>query len=244
MEREVYDEHASLEHDHWWFVGRRAIVDAVLTRHLPPVADRQILDVGCGTGGMLPLLSTFGLVRGIEAEPLAVEHCRSAFGQFEVRLGSIPSEVPADGSIDVVTAFDVIEHIEDDLAALRSFREALGPEGAVVVTVPALGWLWSDHDVVNGHQRRYTRRRLIDVAQRAGFLVEHVSYFNTALLPIVAAARLAHRLRTRPVAPHSDFTMPPAWANSALTRVMGSERGIVSRTGLPVGVSLIAVLTR
>ena len=244
MERELYDEHASLERDHWWFVGRRAIVNAVLACHLPPKAGRQILDVGCGTGGMLPLLSTFGHVRGIEAEPLAVECCRSSFGEFEVQLGSIPAEVPADGSIDVVTAFDVIEHIEDDLGALRSFGEAVGPGGTVVLTVPALGWLWSDHDVVNGHQRRYTRRRLVDVAQRAGFQVEHLSYFNTALLPIVAASRIAQRRARRPATPRSDFTMPSRWANAILTRVLRSERWIVAQRGLPIGVSLIAVLTR
>jgi 2-polyprenyl-3-methyl-5-hydroxy-6-metoxy-1,4-benzoquinol methylase len=244
VERELYDEHASLEQDHWWFVGRRAIIDAVLTRHLPAVTDRRILDVGCGTGGMLPLLARFGTVSGIEAEPLAVEHCRSAFGEFEVRLGAIPEGVPSDGGIDLVTAFDVIEHIEDDLAALRSLREALCPAGVAVITVPALQWLWSDHDVVNGHQRRYTRRRLVDVVEQAGFHVQHVSYFNTALLPVVATARLAQGLRKRPVAPHSDFTMPSAPVNATLTWVLGSERRIVARTGLPVGVSLIAVLTR
>jgi SAM-dependent methyltransferase len=244
VDRLLYDEHASLERDHWWFVGRRAIVRAVLARHLPQVAERRILDVGCGTGGMLPLLSDFGRVRGLEAEPLAVEHCHAAYGEFDVQRGEIPADVPTDGSLDVVTAFDVIEHIEDDLGALRSFREALHAGGTAVVTVPALQWLWSDHDVVNGHQRRYTRGRLVDVLRAAGFDVEHVSYFNTLLLPTVAAARLAQRLRRRPTAPHSDFTMPSPAVNKVLTRVLSCERGAVANRGLPVGVSIIAIARR
>jgi SAM-dependent methyltransferase len=244
MERSLYEEHALLERDHWWFVGRRAILETILTRHLQPTAERRILDVGCGTGGMLPMLSGFGQVWGIEGEPLAVEHCQAAFGQFDVRLGEIPTDVPSDGSFDVVTAFDVIEHIDDDQGALESLRSAVRPGGTAVVTVPALSWLWSDHDVVNGHKRRYTRDRLVDVIDRAGFELAHVSYFNTVLLPTVAAARLAQRVRRRPVVPHSDFSMPSPRLNGLLTRTMSSERSVVSRRGLPIGVSLVAVAHR
>lgn len=244
MERELYEEHALLERDHWWFVARRAILEKVLTGHLPPMSERRILDVGCGTGGMLPMLARFGQVSGIEGEPLAVDHCREAFSEYDVRRGEIPTDVPADGSFDVVTAFDVIEHIDDDLGALKALRSAVAPDGTAVVTVPALAWLWSDHDVVNGHKRRYTRGRLIEVVERAGFDVTHVSYFNTILLPTVAAARLAQRIRRRPTEPHSDFTMPSAALNAVLTRAMSSERSVVSQRGLPVGVSLVAVARR
>jgi SAM-dependent methyltransferase len=241
MERELYEEHAALERDHWWFVGRRAIVQRVLAHHLPPRADRRLLDVGCGTGGMLPLLSTFGQVRGIEAEPYAVEQCHAAYGAFDVTRGEIPAAVPADGGVDVVTAFDVIEHIDDDVGALRSLRAALAADGRAVVTVPALEWLWSDHDVVNGHRRRYTRGRLSDVVERAGLEVVHVSYFNTLLLPMVAGSRLAQRLRPRGPEARSDFSMPSPRLNRVLARVLASEGGVVARRGLPVGVSLVLV---
>lgn len=244
MQRELYEEHALLERDQWWFVARRAIIEAVLTRHLPIATDRQILDVGCGTGGMLPMLARFGHVSGIEGDAAAVEHCQEVFTEFEVRQGEIPTDVPSAGTLDVVTAFDVIEHIEDDLVALQSLRAAVRPGGAVVVTVPALSWLWSDHDVVNGHQRRYSRRRLMDVIRRADLDLAHVSYFNTVLLPTVAVARMAQRLRQPAVTPHSDFTMPGAWLNRVLTRTMASERSLVCRRGLPIGVSLVAVARR
>lgn len=244
MESELYEEHALLERHQWWFVARRAILDQVLTAHLSGPGPRRILDVGCGTGGMLPMLSRFGDVSGIEAAPLAVEHCRSSFGEFEVRLGAVPGDVPVDGSFDVVTAFDVIEHIPDDVGALRSLRSALRPGGTAVVTVPALPWLWSDHDVVNGHQRRYTRTRLLDVVAEADLELVHASFFNTVLLPVVAAARLGQRLRTRAVVRHSDFTMPARWVNVLLTHLMSAERSVVSRRGLPIGVSLVAVAVR
>jgi SAM-dependent methyltransferase len=244
MEAELYEEHALLERDQWWFVARRRIIERVLTAHLPGPAPRRILDVGCGTGGMLPMLARFGVVSGLEGEPLAVAHCRSTFGQFDVQRGEIPHDVPADGSYDVVTAFDVIEHIDDDTGAVRALRSALRPGGTVVVTVPALRWLWSDHDVVNGHRRRYTRAGLVDVIERAGLTTVHTSYFNTVLLPAVAAARLVQRLRKSAVELHSDFAMPSAPVNRLLTRLMATERGVVASRGLPIGVSLIVVATR
>jgi SAM-dependent methyltransferase len=243
MDAALYEQHAELEQEHWWFVARRAIIGTVLDHHLERGADRRLLDVGCGTGGMLPLLAQFGTVSGIEGEPLAVEHCRAAFGRFDVQLGQVPSDVPHDGSFDLVSAFDVIEHIDDDVEALAALRAAVRPGGLIVVTVPALPWLWSAHDDLNGHKRRYTRQSLTAALTRAGVEVAALSYFNTVLLPAVAAARLVQHLRPRPAAPHSDFRMPTRWVNRALTRAMASERGLVARGGLPIGVSLVAVAT-
>jgi SAM-dependent methyltransferase len=244
MERELYEQHAALEREQWWFVARRAILAAVLARYLPPDPRRRMLDIGCGTGGMLPMLSRFGSVQGLETDEGALDHCHASYSDFDVRGGRIPSDVPSDGTFDVVTAFDVVEHIADDVGAFRAMRAAIHPGGLAVVTVPALPVLWSQHDEVNGHQRRYTRASLLDVIDRSGFEPTHLSYFNTVLLPIVAAARLAQRLRPRRVAPHSDFTMPGATTNRILTRLMRSERSLVANRGLPLGVSLVAVAHR
>lgn len=244
MDQALYEEHARLEQDHWWFVGRRAIVSAVLERHLPAAAGRRILDVGCGTGGMLPMLSRFGTVSGLEHEPLAVDHCHATFPSFPVELGGIPDQVPTNGALDVVTAFDVIEHIDDDHAAAASLRDAVRRGGAVVVTVPALQALWSDHDVVNGHKRRYDRSGLAALLRGADLELAHLSYFNTALLSAVAAARLAQRVRRSPGRPESDFSMPAESTNRMLTWVFSSESRVVAGRGLPLGVSLIAVARR
>jgi 2-polyprenyl-3-methyl-5-hydroxy-6-metoxy-1,4-benzoquinol methylase len=244
MDRALYEEHAQLEADHWWFVGRRAIIGAVLARQLPSRQGNTILDVGCGSGGMLPLLAELGSVTGLEGDEQAVEHARETFSAWRVQLGRIPEDVPAAGALDVVTAFDVIEHLDDDVGALAALRAAVRPGGSVVVTVPALPWLWSDHDRASHHRRRYTRRRLVEALRAADLRVAHVSYFNTLLFPAVAGARLAQRARRGPVESHSDFTMPSPWLNGLLAQVLRSERGAVARWGLPIGVSLIAVARR
>jgi SAM-dependent methyltransferase len=244
MDAHLYEEHALLEREHWWFVGRRAIVRQVIADHVPRRSSLNLLDVGCGTGGMLPMLADFGTVEGIEGEPIAVRYCRSTYPSFTVREGTIPTNVPADAAFDVVTAFDVIEHLDDDVGGLCALRAAVKADGIVVVTVPALQWLWSDHDRANGHRRRYSRASLVSALRGAQLELVHVSYFNTLLLPIVAASRLFERVRGAAAVPQSDFSMPRSWLNGVLTRILRSETSLVARTGLPLGVSLVAVARR
>jgi SAM-dependent methyltransferase len=241
VDRSLYDEHAALERDQWWFVSRRAIILRVLRAHLGVQQDRQILDVGCGAGGMLPMLAELGTVEGLEPDGASVEHAHETFAGFTVRQGRLPEDIPADARFDVVTAFDVIEHIEDDLSAVVAMRHAARSHGTVVVTVPALPWLWSEHDDLNGHHRRYTEATLRSVLTRAGLHVRHLSHYNTALLPAVAGARLVQRLRPAPEATSSDLSMPPPLLNRLLRRIMSSEAPLAATRGLPLGVSLIAV---
>lgn len=241
MDRSLYDEHAALERDQWWFVSRRAIIAEVLRSHLGVQPDRRILDVGCGSGGMLPMLTEFGTVDGIEPDAASVEHGQATFPGVTIRQGQVPDDLPADHSYDLVTAFDVIEHIADDLGAVAAMRAALRPDGTVVVTVPALPWLWSEHDELNGHHRRYTADTLRDVLTRGGLEVRHLSHYNTALLPAVAAARLVQRVRPGTHDASSDLTMPRPAVNGILRRIMSSEARRVATQGLPIGVSLIAV---
>lgn len=239
----MYRAHATLERDHWWFVGRRAVVAEVIERRLGTEGVGPVLDVGCGTGGMLPLLARYGEVTALEAEPFAVTHARSQPVTAEVVEGRVPHDVPRQGHYGLVTAFDVIEHLEDDVGALRAMKEAARPGGAVVVTVPAFAWLWSEHDVANGHYRRYDRRGLVRVIGEAGLDVRHASYFNSVLLPPIAAVRVLGRLRRTERHGRSDFELgtPPKPVNALLTTALRSERRLVAGPGLPVGVSLIAV---
>lgn len=243
MDAAVYRAHAELERDHWWFVGRRAVVAEVIARHVGPERARLILDVGCGTGGMLPLLARYGTVTGLEPEPYAVEHARRQPGDVEVIQGRVPDDVPSDARYDLVTAFDVIEHLEDDIGALRAMAAASRPGGTVLVTVPAEPLLWSEHDVANGHFRRYRRRDLVGAMEQAGLTLSLVSGFNAVFLPPIAAIRLVRRLHTgaRPGRSDFDLGVPPRPVNRVLARVLGGERKLVAGRGLPIGVSLIAV---
>jgi SAM-dependent methyltransferase len=239
----VYDELAAVEGTHWWFQGRRRILVDVLRHRLPAGdSDRRIVDVGCGTGEMLDMVREFGAVTGLDASPIAVRYCKLRFGDdVDVRLGRIPDDIPED--VSLITAFDVIEHLEDDEKALRGISERLAPGGIFVCTVPAYPFLWSPHDEVHHHYRRYTRRQLRSRLREAGFTVERLSYFNTVLFPLAAVVRLLHRLV--PGAPAgSDVSVPAGPANRLLLAVFAAERAALRRMNLPFGISLLAVCHR
>ena len=244
MNPELYDAHDRLEDRHWWFEGRRRVIRSVLRRHLLPRAHRKILDVGCGTGGMFPLLMEFGEVDGAEASPDALERARRKFPSRRIESCSLPDSLP-EGTWDVATAFDVIEHLDAPIESLRAMASRVPFDGQVVVTVPAFQFLWSQHDVVNHHRRRYSRLDLVSALSSAGLKVTFVSYFNTLLFPAVAGARLLERLMpSRFGSSEADLEETPGPLNQVLTTLFGSERLAVGRTQLPFGVSLIAVAQR
>lgn len=243
MEAHLYEELARQEETHWWFRGRRAVIRGVLERYLPP-APRRILDVGCGTGGMLGLLREFGEVEGLESSDDAIRLCTARLGaDVVIHRGLIPDDLPTDRRYDVVTAFDVLEHVDDPVRALKGIREVLTPNGRFVCAVPAFRFLWSAHDDVHHHRRRYTASMLRDELSSAGFDLVFSSYFNTVLFPPIAAARLVGKVlpRRKKGDQGSDLQQAPRLVNAALATAFAAERFIVPRVSLPVGVSIIAV---
>jgi SAM-dependent methyltransferase len=149
----------------------------------------------------------------------------------------------ADKRFDAVGFFDVIEHVDDDLSALKNARDVLTEQGLVLITVPAHMWLWSDHDEVNEHKRRYAKHQLEDLVRQADFHIEQLTYFNSYLFPSAVFARLARRL-IRGVG-KADLSLPPPWANRLMTRVLASERRHLVPNGrprgFPTGLSLLAI---
>lgn len=240
MNPELYDAHDRLEDRHWWFEGRRRVIREVLQRHLLPRAQRRVLDVGCGTGGMFPLLSEFGEVDGAEASPDALERARRKFPMRRIEACALPGALPT-GTWDVVTAFDVIEHLDEPIAALRTMYSRLPWDGQVVVTVPAFQFLWSRHDDANHHRRRYSRLQLVSELSSAGLKVTFVSYYNTLLFPAVAGVRLLEKLLPSRAGGDTDLAETKEPLNGVLTTLFGAERLAVGRARLPFGVSLIAV---
>jgi trans-aconitate methyltransferase len=191
---------------------------------------------------MFPMLSGFGAVDGAEASPDALERARRKFPDRRIESCDLPSRLP-EGTWDVVTAFDVIEHLDQPIESLRTMRQRLPFDGQVVVTVPAFQFLWSHHDVVNHHRRRYSRMELVSQLSSAGLRVTFCSYYNTLLFPAVAAARIAEKLLPSGLMKQGDSDLEETSApiNRVLTALFGSERLAVGRTQLPFGVSLIAV---
>lgn len=246
MNPELYDAHDKLEDRHWWFEGRRRVIREVLRRHLLPKAKRRILDVGCGTGGMFPLLMEFGAVDGAEYSPDARERALRKFPGRRVEPCELPATLP-DGTWDVVTAFDVIEHLDQPVESLKAMCARLPYDGQVVVTVPAFQFLWSQHDEANHHKRRYGRLELVSHLSEAGLKVTFSSYFNTLLFPAVAGVRALEKLLPSRFAKQhggADLEETKEPFNGLLTTLFGGERFAVGRTSLPFGVSLIAVAQR
>jgi SAM-dependent methyltransferase len=252
MEPEFYDRYARLEDQHWWFRARRDVIRECMDRHVG-VGDstRRILDVGCGTGAMLErVLGRYGTPCGVDSERRAVERARGR-GVEAIHVPGVP-ETPlpfGDGSFDVVSAFDVLEHVDDDIGVGREMARVCRSGGAVVVTAPAFPSLWGQQDIVSHHKRRYTRSGLVRTLTLSGLAFRHATFFNTALFPTVAGIRLLRRTlgsataadRTR-----SDFELGPSGrrGSEVLYRIMSAERRPAARIGLPFGVSLLVVCER
>lgn len=243
MDAAAYRQFVELEERHFWFVGRRRIFCALLDRHLGPGAGRRVLDVGCGAGGLLGPLSRYGEAVGVDMEPEMVDVCRRR--GFEARVGDATE--PLGESQDLVCLFDTIEHVPDDVLALRRAREALAPGGLVCVSVPAYQFLYANNDRVVHHQRRYTTRMLRRRMVEAGLEPVHVSHFNVLLFPVILPVVLAKKAveQVRDPGDTTNLSAPvPGPLNRVLTAIMSSERHVVPRVQLPVGHSIVALARR
>ena len=238
MERVVYQQMAELDDRHWWYCARRKIIADLIRRETQLPNDAHILEIGCGTGHNLAMLSGFGHVEGLELDDEARALSEKRLGR-KVMSSPLPelAEVP-DRHYHLIGAFDVIEHIEDDRAALASIARKLRPGGKFILTVPAHQWMWSAHDVVNHHKRRYSKRGLKELIDSSPLKLERIGYFNSLLFPLAIAERGASKLRGNEDA---DVRLPPAPLNAALEKVFSCERYLVGRLPLPPGLSLFAV---
>jgi SAM-dependent methyltransferase len=238
MERAVYEQMAEYDQKHWWYRARRKVLAEIIRRLIDPPTDAAILEIGCGTGHNLPMLGEFGKVDALELD----EEARSI---AEKRLGRAVMSAPLpelagvpEHQYDVVGAFDVIEHIDDDRAAVVSIASRLKPGGKFVMTVPAHQWMWSAHDVVNHHKRRYSKGSLKRLIESSPLKLERIGYFNSLLFPLAVAERLSSRMRGKE---DVDLKLPSAPLNSALERCFAAERHLIARLPLPPGLSLFAV---
>jgi SAM-dependent methyltransferase len=244
MREDFYAEYFRIEDRHWWFVGRRSILFALLDRYLGPdgSSTRRILDVGCGTGAMLGHLSRYGTVEGVDAEEAAVRFCRER-GVGDVTRAAVPPLPFPDDRFDLVTAFDFIEHVDEDARTLEEIRRVLAPGGLFLVTVPAYGFLWGNQDRIAHHKRRYSASGLRNDLMAAGLAPRRVTYFNSLLFPPIAAIRLGRRMLPQGDRPRSDFEMTDetGLTNRMLARLFSAETSLLLRRDLPFGVSVLAV---
>ena len=238
MERVVYQQMAELDDRHWWYRARRKILADLIRREARVPAKSRVLEIGCGTGHNLKMLEQFGRVDALELDDEARAIAEKRLGRKAMST-PLPELAGVKGlHYDLIGAFDVIEHIDDDAAAVASIATKLKPGGRFFMTVPAHQWMWSAHDVVNHHKRRYSKRSLRRLIDQSPLKLEKIGYFNSLLFPLAIADRLASRLRGKE---DSDLRLPPALLNAALERAFASERHLVGRLPLPPGLSLFAV---
>jgi SAM-dependent methyltransferase len=240
MDRDYEHQTHQAEDRHWWYRGRRTVLDGVIAGLGLP-ADPRILDAGCGSGRFMVELAKLGTVTGVELSDTSVSLARGR-QLGEVVEGSVLEMPFPENSFDLAVSLDVIEHLEDDLAALRELRRTVAPGGALLVTVPAYQWLWSGHDEINHHHRRYTRRSLQRVAEQAGWRQVRTTYFNSLLLPVAIALRVLDRFSTKTTESSLDLWIPPEPLNWLLERPLALEAALIARSGrIPAGLSLLAV---
>lgn len=243
MRADVYRTMAEVEDTHWWFRARRAIIRSTLARlNLPKGAN--ILDAGSGTGGNLHMLASFGHVSAMEmdAEARALADKR---GIVHVQPGELPGNIPFEGKLfDLAVMFDVLEHIEQDSSSLAAIHARLASGGHLLLTVPAFEMLWSVHDTMHHHKRRYSLAPLIRQMERAGYDVTFSSYINFWLFPLIATLRILDRVSGGRIigknpGGNAELSIPPVPLNRLLEAIFVSESRLIRILRLPFGVSIL-----
>ena len=232
-----------VEETHWWYLGRRRIIQSLVDkiRTTLPNAKPKILDVGCGTGANLKMLAAYGSAEGVDISPQAVDFCRER-GLDSVKLGAIEHLPYESGSFELVTALDVVEHLDDDVAGLREMRRVLRRDGRILLFVPAFMFLWGVQDDVSNHRRRYTLPSLLRAVEAAGFAVEWASYANISFfLPVLVVRSVMRWLNLRAA---TEYGINISLLNGPFSSLFAAERFVLERGKIPFGVSAVCIVRR
>ena len=232
-----------VEETHWWYVGRRQIIRTLVEKIVTTLnnPDPRILDVGCGTGANLKMLADYGRAEGIDISQQAVDFCRER-GLDSVKLGAIEDLPYESGSFELVTALDVIEHLDDDIAGLQEMRRVLRRNGRLLLFVPAFMFLWGVQDDVSNHRRRYTVPRLLQAVEAAGFSIEWASYANISFfLPVLVVRSVMRWLGLRA---DTEYGINISPMNGPFSSLFAAERFVLKRGRLPFGVSAVCIARR
>lgn len=239
MNENLYKELYDLEFNHWWFVGKKNIVMYFIS-NIRNQKKKKILDIGCGSGLMLSELKKYGSVYGLDNSEEAIKYSKLIF-DGDIKKGALPYEIPYDdNSFDIITVLDVLEHIEKDTDALKKIYNLLDSQGKVIITVPALMSLWTNHDLSHDHKRRYILKELKSKIKTAGFKIEKISYYNSLLFIPIYIIRQINKIFKKQKT-YSDAKKIPRFINGILKYIFTFEKNILKYFNFPIGVSIIAI---
>ena len=241
MQQHTYAIMDRVEDSHWWFVGRRAILESFMRTIVQDLGSEdqnlKILDVGCGTGANLEMLSQFGTAEGIDVSDEALDFCRKK--GLTVQKGLAETLPCANESFDITTALDVVEHLDDDIAGLKEMHRVTKAGGYALIFVPAFMWLWGVQDDISHHRIRYTRKRIVDSLEKAGFTVERATYANfTFFAPILAGRAF---MKATGIKPESENNVNISALNGVFAKLFSAERFWLKNFNFPVGVSIVVL---
>ncbi len=249
MQQHTYAIMDEVEGSHWWFVGRRAILETFLSgivKHLKSVHSEiaanghralRILDVGCGTGANIEMLSAFGEAEGVDVSDDALEFCRKK--GLKVQKGLAETLPYTDETFELTTALDVIEHLDDDIAGLREMFRVTKSGGYSLFFVPAFMWLWGVQDDISHHRIRYTRKQIVERIEKAGYKVERATYANWTFFPPILAGRTLMKLTG--IKPESENNINVSALNGLFGTLFSTERFWLKNFNFPFGVSIVVV---
>lgn len=243
MDNNLLKKFNEIEKVHWWWEGRRQILSQLITRK----RKQKVLDMGFGTGETMSYLQKIlssAFICGIDASIVAVRFAKSR-GHKNALKGSATKLPYKTNTFDTTLALDVIEHIKDDQKVINEMFRVLKPGGEAIITVPALPFIWSKHDSGQGHKRRYTRRRLVSLAKKAGFQIKFISYFNFILSPVIILIRLVGRLKPFNKLGEYDSKLNYDISfkkniNQLLKAIFITEVKMLKKISYPIGISVAA----
>lgn len=241
MQQHTYAIMDRVEDSHWWFVGRRSILESFLVPIIKDLRSKvqspEILDVGCGTGANIEMLTQFGDAEGVDVSDDALEFCRRK--GLKVQKGLAETLPYADGAFDLTTALDVIEHLDDDVAGLKEMHRVTKSGGYSLFFVPAFMWLWGVQDDISNHRIRYTRKQIVERIEKAGYVVERATYANWTFFPPILAGRVLMKLTG--IKPESENNINISALNGLFGKLFSAERFWLRKFNFPIGVSIVVV---
>lgn len=241
MQQHTYAIMDEVEGSHWWFVGRRAILESFLA----PICSRlktqdsglKILDVGCGTGANIEMLSQFGEAEGVDVSDDALEFCRRK--GLNVQKGLAESLPYADETFELTTALDVVEHLDDDIAGLKEMYRVTKRGGYSLIFVPAFMWLWGVQDDISNHRIRYTKQQIVERLKAAGYEIERATYANWTFFAPILGGRVLMKLTG--IKPESENNINVSALNGIFGKLFSAERFWLKNFNFPFGVSIVVV---